>query len=386
MDGAPIYRRETLPLARPQVGVEELQNLEKVLVSGTLTRGSFTSAFEEGIARHIDSPHTIATSSCTAGLHLALLSLGLPAQSEVLVPDFTFPATANAVIQAGARPVFVDIDLETFNLDPKDLERKISPTTKAILPVHLFGLAANMEAILRIAEQAGIEVIEDAACALGSRIGNRYCGTFSKMGVFSFHPRKILTTGEGGMISTADPEHAKKLRLFRNQGRAEGTGWKVFRQPGLNFWMSELQAAVGVAQCARLDLLLNQRQRLAQLYQERLAHVQGITLPKVPHGYFHSFQSYVLLLDPSFCRETVLHRLKEFQIEATIGTYALHLQPSFRNYLSGGDTFPRSKAAFESTVAIPFFTGLTAGEVDYVGTCLEKTLKDTTSLKRKCFQ
>lgn len=365
-------------LAKPYLGEEELAEIASVLASGYLSQGPKVAEFEHGLAEHLNVKHAIAVSSGTAALHLSVLALGLGESDEVIVPDFTFPATANVVALAGATPIFCDIDLDTFNLDPEELEPLITPRTKAVVPVHQFGLAADMTAIISVAEKFDLKIIEDAACALGAQYHGQKCGTFGTVSCFSFHPRKIITTGEGGMVLTNDDGIAERIRVLRNHGSV-GTD---FPMPGLNYRMSDIQAAVGVVQTRRLGQLIEKRQELGRIYTEELSCVSGVTLPAHMDGATHTFQSYVIRLEETLDRDRIKQMLRERGIEAGIGTYALHNLKCYEGSApKKASHLRRSAVAYRQALALPLFPEMTLQEIKYVSANLRSIVSDSQMLR-----
>jgi perosamine synthetase len=365
-------------LARPQAGEEELAEVAAVLESGILTQGPKVAELERMVAELVGVPHAFATTSATTALHLSLVAAGVGPGDEVLVPDFTFPATANVVVQQGAVPILVDIDLETFALDPADLEARITPLTKAVMPVHPFGLPADMDAVMHVADAHGLAVIEDAACSLGATIGGRQTGGIGLAGCFSFHPRKSITTGEGGMITTSDDELAGRIGLLRSHGGVRESGRFRFEAAGFNYRMSDILAAVGVAQLRRLDDFLATRRRVADWYDERLAGWDAVRPPITPDGRTHTYQSYVVLLDEAVDRDAVIAALAAAGIETTIGTYALHAEPFFaRTYGHRPGDLPRSWRAYGSCLALPLHAGVSEADVDLVVDSLRTAIDRT---------
>ena len=358
-------------LARPQLGEPELREIEDVLASGQLTQGPAVAEFERLVAERVGTAHAVAVTSATTALHLSLAALRVGPGDEVLVPDFTFPATANVVVQQGATPVLVDIDIETFAIDPDDLAARLTPRTRAIIPVHPFGLPADMDAVTTIADGAGVPVIEDAACALGATYRGRAAGALGRAGCFSFHPRKSITTGEGGMVTTDDPAFADDLRLLRSHGGVRANGRFTFQAAGFNYRLSDILAAVGVAQMRRLDDLLAGRRRIAAWYEERLGDQERLRLPVTPEQCTHTYQSFVVLLDEDVNRDSIIAGLRDEGIETTLGTYALHAQPFFASRLDlrGGDR-PASYRAYQGSLALPLHPGLSEGDVDMVSSRL----------------
>jgi perosamine synthetase len=344
-------------LGWPDTGEPELEEVRGVLESGMLTMGPKVEEFESGLARACEVEHALAVSSGTAALHLAVLAFGLEPGDEVLVPAYTFPATANVVALAGLRPVLVDVDPETMNIDPAQIE--VGPRTKALLAVHLFGRP------LPLHELPEVPLLEDAAGALGARYRGRACGSLGVAGCLSFHPRKIVTTGEGGAVTTNDAAFADEVRLLRNHG------WRSLAPadmpvPGLNYRLSDILCAVGIPQLMRLDELLATRTRIAAGYSERLAHLP-VLLPRADDGDVHGWQAYVIQIDD---RDRVLAELRAQGIEAQIGTYSL---PLLGAYADQGE-FPGARRVFERALALPFHTRLSESELDRVADALTTLL------------
>ena len=339
-------------LARPDVGAEELAEIAGVLDSGQLTMGPKVEELEELLAAACGVEHAVAVSSGTAALHLAVLALGLGEGDEVLVPAYTFPATANVVALSGAKPVLVDVDPSTFNVSPDQVRGRVSKRTKAILAVHLFGRPAPLEEL-----PDGLPLIEDAAGALGARRRGRPCGGLGLAGCLSFHPRKIVTTGEGGAVTTNDPRIAAAARELRHHG------WRDADMPraGLNYRLSDVLCALGIPQLRRLDELLAARARIAAAYAERLAG--AVELPAADEGDVHGWQAYVVRLDR---RDEALAALRAAGIEAQIGTYALHRLSAYRDQGS----FPGADACFERALALPFHSQLSDSDLDRVAEAL----------------
>jgi perosamine synthetase len=320
-----------------------------------LTMGPKVDEFEAALARACEVGHALAVSSGTAALHLAVLAFGLEPGDEVLVPAYTFPATANVVALAGLRPVLVDVDPVTMNIDPAKIE--VGPRTKALLAVHLFGRPLPLHELPEIA------LLEDAAGALGARYRGRACGSLGVAGCLSFHPRKIVTTGEGGAVTTNDAAFADEVRLLRNHG------WRSLAPadmpvPGLNYRLSDILCAVGIPQLARLDELLATRSRIAAGYSERLARLP-VLLPRPDEGDVHGWQAYVIQVDD---RDRVLSELRAQGIEAQIGTYSLPLLGAYRDQ----GEFPGARRVFERALALPFHTRLSESDLDRVAAAVDK--------------
>jgi dTDP-4-amino-4,6-dideoxygalactose transaminase len=354
-------------LAAPEFGDEEIRAVEAVLRSGFLVQGERVREFERRVAATLGVRHAVAVSSGTAALHVALLATGIGPGDVVIVPDFTVPAPAHAVRRSGAQPVLVDIDAATYNIDPAAARAAVGPRTKALLPVHLFGQPADMDPLLALARERGLLVIEDAACALGAEYRGRRCGTMGLAGCFSFHPRKVITTGEGGMIVTDDDGVAAEARRLRNHGMT-GDPARPFDRAGFNCRMTEMQGALGVVQMGRLETLIARRTALARRYHERLAGVPAVTPPAEASGVRHVWQAYVAMLRDGVPRDRVVEGLRSRDIEAAIGTYSVGALPHFAD--AAGDC-PRSRRAGAQSLCLPLHPGMTEGDVDAVCAVLQ---------------
>ncbi|MCS6858744.1 MAG: DegT/DnrJ/EryC1/StrS family aminotransferase [Abditibacteriales bacterium] len=354
------------------MGEEEGRLVVQVLDGGTLTGGPLVEEFERRVAAVVGARYAVAVSSGTAALHLALMCLEVGAGDEVIVPDYTFPASANAVRLCGATAVLCDIDPSTFNLDPDDAARRVTSRTKAIMPVHLFGLPADMDAVLALAREHRLRVVEDAACALGATYRGHPCGALGDVGCFSFHPRKIITTAEGGMLVTNDDRLAERARALRNHGMRRQAEGVDFLETGYNYRLSEVHAALGVAQMARLPDLLRAHRQRAAWYGEELADIPGVALPGEPPGCQHIYQAYVVRLDERFNRDRVISRLRAQGVEASIGTYALSALSAYRDQTP----LPRARRVFQQALALPLDAHLTREEVRAVARALRAALNE----------
>lgn len=362
-------------LAVPFTDSAEVDAAAAVIRSGYLTQGPQTAEFERLVSELVGTKHAFATSSATTGLHLALVAVGVEAGDEVIIPDFSFPATANAVVQQGATPVFVDIEIDTFNLDPALLEAAITPRTRAIMPVHAFGLVANMDAINEIANRHGLPVIEDAACALAGEYKGHQAGSLSAAGVFSFHPRKIITTGEGGMIMTDDDALAERFAVLRAHGAVRGELFMSFIDAGYNYRLSDVHAAIGIAQMGKLNTISDARHERAEALSVLLAQIDGARTPVVPHETRHTYQSYVVLLDDDIDRNTVIREMKKRDVETTLGTYGMHLQPYFKERFGIDDALlPQATRAHHQALTLPLYPQLSDDDLSLIASALTESI------------
>jgi perosamine synthetase len=348
-------------LAWPDVGAEEAAAVAEVLETGQLTMGPKVAELEAELATACGTDHAIAVSSGTAALHLAVLALGIGPGDEVLVPAYTFPATANVVALAGAKPVLVDVDPETFNLEPAKIE--VGPRTKAIVAVHLFGRPARLD------ELPEATLLEDAAGALGARRQGRPCGGLGAAGCLSFHPRKIVTTGEGGAVTTNDADLAERVRSYRHHGWSPSDRYDDMPAAAFNYRLSDILCAVGVPQVRRLEELLARREEVAAGYRERLSELAGVVLPSADAGDRHGWQAYVVQLDR---RDEAMATLREQGIQCQIGTYALHRLSAYRDQGS----FPGADSCFERALALPLHSRLTGSDLDRVAEVLTAVVSE----------
>jgi perosamine synthetase len=353
-------------LTIPSIDESDLQAVGETLVSGYLVQGAQVAAFEQAVARYVGAQFAIAVSNCTSALHLALLALDTRPGDIVIVPAYSWVATANVIELCGAQPVFVDIQPDIFNLDPNQLEtvlkrlmtkEETARRVKAILPVHTFGQMAAMPAILELGGRYDLLVIEDAACALGAELQGHQAGSWGVMGCFSFHPRKAITTGEGGIITTDDPALARRLRALRNHGQDPESSLPDFIMPGFNYRLTEFQGALGLSQMSKLDRILAARRRLASCYDQLLADT-CLQAPLVVEGSRPVYQSYVALLPEVLApqRQAIIQELKARNIETTIGTWHMPMTTYFKNrygYRTGD--FPVTDAIFGQSLTLPLF-------------------------------
>lgn len=378
-------------LASPMFGPDEEQAIREVLASGHLVQGRRVREFEERVAERTGSAHAVAMSSGTAALHASLLALGLGPGDVVVLPAFSFIATANVVELCGARPVFVDIDPGTFTMDPDLLDRCLAGVgsedrerLRAVVPVHAFGRLADMDAIRRIAARFGASVVEDAACALGAASAGRSAGTWGRVGCFSLHPRKVITTGEGGVAVTDDPEIARSLRTLRNHGQDPMGEAFDSVSIGLNYRMTEIQGALGITQLGRLQGILRQRREAAGRYDEALRGSVLTVPPPAPAG-AATHQSYVVLLptDVADARAALIEGLGSQGIEATIGTWHMPLTTYFRTrYGYRPGDFPVTDDVARRALSLPLHERVTPAEQRFVADTLLARIDELMSGRR----
>jgi perosamine synthetase len=390
-----------IPIMRLALGDAEVEAASRIIRSGWIAQGEEVAAFEREFAAAVGAKHAVATSNCTTALQLALRVAGVKPGDDVATVSHSFIATANSVVAVGARPLFVDIQPATFNMDPKALIAALTPTTKAILVAHQIGHPADMPAILAIAKASGVPVIEDAACALGSEIHireewQRIGRPHGLLACFSFHPRKLITTGDGGMVTTADPVLAERLRLLRQHAMVMSTSKDpqhvpadTYNEVGFNFRMTDLQAAVGRPQLARLPDIIKERRALAAHYREALAQHPWLEPPSEQPWARSNWQSYAVTLRPA-CKKNqseIMRFLQDNGISARRGINNAHTQPAYRHTpwtcgpqpcepadhdLGWCRLLENSQQARDRTILLPLFQGMTAQEQDHVIACLQK--------------
>jgi len=361
-------------LSSPDITELEIQKVIEVLRTPNLSRGPKTKEFEEMMASFMGVPHAISVNSGTSGLHLAVKSLGLGDGDEVITTPLSFISSGNVLLMERAKPVFVDIDLTTYNIDPEKIEESITPRTKAILPVDIFGYPVDMDGIEAIAEKHGLYVIEDACNAIGAKYKGVRVGGRSDISVLAFYPNKQITTGEGGMILTSDEETANLCRSMRCHGNEASKSWVACERLGYNYHMDEMSAALGVAQLSRIDEILEKRRKVAEMYKERLNGLEGISLrqesPEVEVSWF------IFPVRIHSDRDLVMDRLRQSGVECREYFPAIHLQPFYRRKLGyrEGD-FPIAEEITSQNVALPFYNNLREEDVDYVVDKLKKAIK-----------
>jgi dTDP-4-amino-4,6-dideoxygalactose transaminase len=374
-----IKLKRQIPIAAPCMGDEEWQALREPIESGWVTQGPKVAAFESAFASRHGVKYAIAVTSATTGLHLALAALEIGPGDEVIVPAFTWVATANVAVYCGATPVFADVDRRTFNVTAEDLARRVTPRTKAIIPVHLFGLCADIDAV-RATIRPDIKIVEDAACAAGAAWHGRSAGALGDLGVFSFHPRKSITTGEGGMVTTNDDKLAERVKMLRNHGASvpeeeRHRGPRPYLLPdfdllGFNYRMTDLQGAVGLVQLGKLDKFIDERARMAARYRKELVDLKWLRMPEEPMDGRHAWQAFVTYVDPATAprsRNDMMEALQQRGISTRPGTHAVHMLGYYRkHYGLQPDDFQGARDCDRHSMAIPLHNRMSAEDQAYV--------------------
>jgi UDP-4-amino-4-deoxy-L-arabinose-oxoglutarate aminotransferase len=379
-------RRDFLPLSRPSIGEKEIEEVVSCLKSGWITTGPLCKAFEENFCELTGASHALSVSSGTAGMHLMLLGLGIKRGDEVITPSMTFASTLNMITLCGAKPIFVDIHYDTLNINADLIKEKITEKTKVIIPVHFAGAPVDMDKILSIAKKCGLFVIEDAAHGLGAHYKGVHVGGFGQSAIFSFHPLKNITTGEGGMITHDDDHLENRLRLLRFHG-IERDAWKRYgkggnpgydiKTPGFKYNLTDIQAALGLAQVARLKELNSRRRRLVDLYKKGLEGVEGLELPGVPaYPHNHAWHLFVIKVT-SMDRERFMQRLSEYQIG-----YGIHFPAGHRlsyiqeRYKIKKGELKETERASTRLVSLPLFPDMKQEDVSYVCEAVREILRN----------
>ena len=380
-----------VPIARTSLTEDEINSVLEPLRSGWLVQGPQVKSFEEKWCAFTGAPHSLAVTSCTTGMHLAVAALNLGPGDEVIVPAFTWISTANVIEHQGATPIFCDIDLETFNIDVTQIEGLITERTVGILPVHLFGLAADMDPIMAIAKKHGLWVIEDSACGFGATYGGQHVGHFGNAGAFSFHPRKAITTGEGGMVTTADADLATKIQQLRDHGAVMSDlqrhlGPKPYLladhiYAGYNQRMTDIQGALGATQMERANDIVEERRNIAKVFDTAFAGLDALKTPFVHERYGHGYQSYPCLLEfpgsiseVNETRNSWMEILQNEGISTRPATHAVHMLSFYKDkYGLNPEDFPNAHKANDCSISLPLFHGMTASEKDRVISVVTET-------------
>jgi perosamine synthetase len=370
--------KRNIAIGLPSIGIEEWEATKDPILSGWITQGPKVKEFEQIFAKRHNVEFAYAVSNCTTALHLALVALGVGAGDEVIVPAFTWVSTANAVMYCGATPVFIDIDIATYNIDVNQIKDKVTAKTKAIIPVHLFGLCADVDYIKTNFPQ--LKIVEDGACAAGIALHGRPAGSLGDIGCFSFHPRKSVTTGEGGMLTTNDAAIATKLDRLRNHGASISEEQRhhgpkpyilsAFEMVGYNYRMTDIQGAVGVVQLKKLDQFIDERDQWAAYYANGLKDIAWLQTPKVPTGYKHGWQSYVTFVDEAKApmkRNDIMELLQQKGISTRPGTHAVHMLDAYAKAFNiNPQDFPNAFKADQYSMSIPMHNKMVKEDFDYI--------------------
>lgn len=365
-----------VPVAKPYLSTEEAQLAYDTILTNWVTQGPRVQEFEEKFAQYVGSKYAVAVSNCTTALHLAMIVAGVKAGDEVICPSMSYIATANSVTYVGAKPVFAEVDPVTYNIDAADVEKRITPKTKAILIVHQIGMPADIDAFRALCNKHNLVLIEDAACAAGSSYKGGRIGSHSDLVCFSFHPRKVITTGDGGMIATGREDFYNRMKLLRQHGmsindRVRHLSDKVIIEDhleiGFNYRMTDIQAAVGIKQLERLDWLIEERTKIAMQYNSAFANIKGIRLPHAPEGYVTNWQSYsvYLLTDCAMSRNDLMQAMLDVGIATRRGVMTSHRETAYKEYCQGL-SLPVSEDASDRSIILPLYVPMKQEEVDYV--------------------
>lgn len=371
-----------IPIAKPFLDREEEGAVIEVIRSGWVSQGPKVKEFEERFSEYVGAKYAVATTSCTTALHAALAVSGIGQGDEVIVPSLSFIATVNSVVHAGATPVFADIDPETCNITTGTIEKVITNKTRAVMPVHQMGLPVDLDQIVNLCKKLGLLLIEDAACAIGSEYKGKKIGGHGNTACFSFHPRKVITTGEGGMITTDDPDIDARLRRFRHHGMsvsdierhmANRVIIETYPEIGYNYRMTDIQAAMGIVQLRKLPFIIERRRQIAEFYNKELSKIPCIKVPKVPDYAYHNYQSYWIgLLDSApVSRDVLMQKLIEKGISTRRGIMAIHIEECYSRYKV---FLPETERITKNTVLLPIYPSMTVEEKEYVVQCMKEIL------------
>ena len=382
-----------IPLAKPCLTEEEAQAAYDTILTGWITQGPKVQEFEEAFAAYTGAPYAVAVSSCTTALHLALVVAGIGAGDEVICPSMSYIATANAIVHAGATPVFADVQPHTYNIDPADAEQKISAKTKAILIVHQIGMPADIDAFRQLCDHHGLVLIEDAACAAGSAYKGKKIGSHSSLVCFSFHPRKVISTGDGGMITTDRKDYYERLKRLRQHGmsvndrqrhEAKNLVFEDHLEVGYNYRLTDIQAAVGIKQLEKLDWIVAGRRKIAAAYNKAFAKLDCIDIPAEPDHCFFNYQSYVISVKPScpVSRNALMQALLDNGIATRRGVMTAHRETAYKQTCAGLQ-LPVSEDLHDRSLMLPLFVPMTEAEVNHVIETVSRLLTPTFPLNQE---
>lgn len=361
--------KKLIPLAVPEIGNEELSEIKKVFSTGFLTEGVTTKEFEKAVSEYVGVKHAIAVTSCTTGLHTVLKCLDIKGQ-EVIIPDYTHPATAEAIILAGGKPVLVDVDLESMNMTSQILEDAYNESMKVFSPVSWAGVPLEPK-IYEVAKKLGLKNLEDAACSLGAKIGDKFVGKMADFSCFSFHPRKVITTGEGGIITTDDDDIAEMCYSFKHFG-AKGSSFEIV---GTNYKLSNILSAIGLVQMKKIEKIIEGRIEKAKIYKEMLEKIGGITPAYEGVGTRQTFQSYTCFVEKEGYRDKIRNALADENIQSQIGTYSLHLEPAYKGIKKIGK-LKNSELLFQNALTLPLHNKLTNDDQERICKIIKISLEN----------
>jgi len=365
-----------IPVAKPYLDAQDAQLAYDTILSGWVTQGPKVQEFEEKFAEYTGAKYAVAVSNCTTALHLAMIVAGVGEGDEVICPSMSYIATANCIRYVGAKVVLAEVNPDTYNLDIEDVVKRITPKTKAILIVHQIGLPADIDAFAELCKEKNITLIEDAACAAGSSYKGGKIGSHSDLVCFSFHPRKVITTGDGGMITTSRQDYAERLKLLRQHGmsindkvRHESTKVLItdHLELGYNYRLTDIQAAVGIKQLEKLDWIVQERRKIAARYHQAFAHISTIRLPIEGEGYFSNYQSYSIYLKPDcpISRDDLMQKMLDEGISTRSGVMTTHRETAYKVYCEG-IALPISENACDRSIILPLYVQMSQEEVEYV--------------------
>lgn len=368
---------DSIPLSKPDINEEDCNSVVEVIKSGRMSLGPKVKEFEEKLSKYIGTKYGIAVVNGTAGLHLCMEICGIKENDEVITTPFSFVASANPIVHKKATPVFIDIEEDTFNIDTSLIEDKITEKTKAILPVHIFGLSCDIHEIITIANTYSLDVIEDACEAIGAIHYGKKVGSFGRASVFAFYPNKPIVTGEGGMILTNSYEDYLKFCALRNQGRPLNDEWLLHEHFGFNYRLSDIHCALGISQMNRIDYILNRRKENANHYNEILEKMGDIIIPKANYDKDRSWFVYVVRLEKDINRTRVMQFMKSKGIATQAYFPSIHLQPVYRRHFGYKEGhFPICEKVSSSTIALPFYTNMEEGVIEKVCSTLKEAIKN----------
>jgi len=365
-----------IPIAKPYLTEQDAQAAYDAIMSGWITQGPRVQEFEEKFASYTGAKHAVAVSNCTTGLHLAMIVAGIQAGDEVICPSMSYIATANSIMYVGATPVFAEVHPETYNLDAADVEKRITAKTKAVLLVHQIGMPADIDAFSALCKKHNLILIEDAACAAGSSYKGKKIGSHSDLVCFSFHPRKVISTGDGGMVTTNNDAYAERMKLLRQHGMSVNAGARhgatkiIFEdhlEVAYNYRMTDIQAAVGIQQLAKLDWIVEERRKIAQRYLSELANIECIRLPREEEGYFTNWQSFSIYLKENapFSRNELMQALLDKGIASRRGVMTSHRETAYKAQCAGL-SLPRTEDACDRSIIIPLYVPMKQEDISCV--------------------